>query len=94
MGHNPNPLRRFYAAVRAQGLLLTADVCHNLRISQTRYHRLEAAGVFPQPRRWGHLPRPWMRVFVPGDVARLRAALAKGFGAWCVSVRIDSVHSG
>jgi hypothetical protein len=77
-GHHPNPLRRFYAVVRAQGLLLTRDVCRKLRISETQYHRLEAAGVFPEPQRWGRLPRPGMRVFVPEDVARLRAALRKG----------------
>src|SRR5208283_4810026 len=77
-GHHPNPLRRFYAAVRAQGLLLTRDVCRKLRISQTQYHRLEAAGVLPQPRRWGHLPRPGMRVFAPEDVPSLRAVLHKG----------------
>jgi hypothetical protein len=76
-GHHPNPLRRFYSIVRAQGLLLTRDICRKLRISETQYHRLEAAGVFPQPRRWGCLPRPGMRVFAPANVARLRAALRK-----------------
>jgi hypothetical protein len=76
-GHHPNPLRRFYAVVRAQGLLLTRDVCRKLRISETQYHRLEAAGVFPQPRRWGRLPRPRMRVFAPGDVPGLCVALRK-----------------
>jgi len=76
-GHHPNPLRRFCAVVRAQGLLLTRDVCRKLRISETQYHRLEAAGVFPQPRRWGKPPRLRMRVFAPGDVAGLRAVLRK-----------------
>jgi hypothetical protein len=76
-GHHPNPLRRFYAAVRARGLLLTRDVCRKLRISETQYHRLEAAGVFPEPQRWGRLPRRRMRVFASGDVAKLRAALRK-----------------
>ncbi len=74
-GHHPNPLRRLYAAVRAQGLLLTREVCRKLRISETQYHRLEAAGVFPQSRRWGRLPRPGMRVFAPENVARMRAVL-------------------
>jgi hypothetical protein len=77
-GHHPNPLRRFYAIVRAQGLLLTRDVCRKLRISEKQYHRLEAAGVFPEPQRWGRLPRPRMRVFKLGDVPVLRAALRKG----------------
>jgi len=78
LGHHPNPLRRFYAAVRAQGLLLTCDVCRKLRISETQYHRLETAGVFPQPRRWGKPPRLRMRVFAPGDVVRMRAVMRKG----------------
>jgi len=43
-GHHPNPLRRLYAAVRAQGLLLTREVCRKLRISETQYHRLERQG--------------------------------------------------
>jgi hypothetical protein len=77
-GHHPNPVRRFYAAVHAQGLLLTGDVCRTLQISEKQYHRLEAAGVFPQPRRWGSLPRPGMRVFAPDDVTKLRAVLRRG----------------
>ena len=64
----------------ARGLLLTRDVCRKLRISQSQYHRLEAAGVFPQPKRWGRAPRPGMRVFAPGDVALLRHRLAHPTG--------------
>jgi hypothetical protein len=77
-GQHPNPLRRFYAAVRVWGLLPTGDVCQKLRISETQYHRLESAWVFPEPRWWGRLPRLRMRVFEPGHVARLRSAMRKG----------------
>jgi hypothetical protein len=38
---------------------------------------LEAAEVFPEPKRWGRALRPGMRVFKQGDVLRLRTALGK-----------------
>jgi hypothetical protein len=76
-GHHPNPLRLLHAAVHAKKLLLTGDVCKKLRISESRYHRLEKCGVFPSPTRWRRPPRPRLRVFTPEDVDRLRTALRK-----------------
>jgi len=75
--HHPNPLQRFCAVVRAQGFLLTRDVCRKLRIPETQYHRLEAAGVFTQPRRWGRLPRPRI------GCGSLRQKTFSGYGAHC-----------
>jgi hypothetical protein len=79
-GHHPNPLRKLYAAVRAEGLLLTGDICRRLRISQSQYCRLEKHGVFPSSKRWGRAPRPRMRVFTPELVGVLRTALRKRQG--------------
>jgi hypothetical protein len=66
-----------YAAVRKAGLLTTGEVCQALGISETSYHRLEAAGVFPEPKRWRKPPRPDMRVFSPTGLAALKRLLAR-----------------
>jgi hypothetical protein len=71
-GHHPNPLRALYAYIKEEGLLTTGEVCEQLGISESSYHRLEASGVFPSPRRWGKWPRPKMRVFTQADAERLR----------------------
>ena len=74
-GHHSNPLRRLHAAIHAKGLLLTGEICKELGISETQYHRLEKAGVFRSPERWGLRPLPRLRVFTPDHVRALRAAL-------------------
>ncbi len=66
-----------YASIKEEGLLTTGDVCRKLGISQTGYHRLEAAGFFPEPKRWGKWPRPGMRVFTPAEVGTLRRVLRR-----------------
>jgi hypothetical protein len=64
-----------YSEVKKAGLLLTADVCRAIGISESQYHRLETAGVFPPPRRWKRWPRPDMRVFSGKMIAELRRRL-------------------
>jgi len=71
----PNPLRRMYAHIDEGGLLTTAELCRRLGISEARYRRLEASGVFPRPRFWGRWPRPTMRVFSVQSVKQLRRVL-------------------
>jgi predicted DNA-binding transcriptional regulator AlpA len=76
-GHHPNPLRLMYVHIEEGGLLTTGEVCARLGISESGYHRLEASGVFPSPRRWGKWPRPKMRIFSAQEVKRLRGILAR-----------------
>lgn len=46
-GHHPNPLRRLYAAVRAEGLLLSRDMCRLLRIPEGSITDWRNVGCFP-----------------------------------------------
>jgi hypothetical protein len=64
-----------YAQIDDAGLLTTGEVCRRLGISESGYHRLEAAGVFPKPLRLGRAPRPAMRVFKLAQLAHLRLLL-------------------
>jgi predicted DNA-binding transcriptional regulator AlpA len=76
-GHHPNPLRRLYLYIEEEGLFTTGEVCAHLCISQSSYHRLETAGVFPPPRRWGKWPRSKMRVFTRAEVRSLERLLKR-----------------
>ncbi len=76
-GHHPNPLRQMYLQIEERTLLTTAQVCRRLGISESSYHRFEAAGVFPAPSRWGKWPRPEMRVFTAATARALASTLAR-----------------
>jgi hypothetical protein len=76
-GHQPNPLHGLYARVHAERLLLMRDACNRLGISPSTYWRLESDGTFPKAERWGHQPRPDMRVFRRAGLRELKRRLER-----------------
>lgn len=76
-GHHPNPIRRGYEALHAQGFMMLGEVCEKLGIGQTTLRRYEAAGLLPPIERRDVLNGRAVRVFTAQDLKRLRNALRK-----------------
>ena len=74
-GHHPNPIRRAYGALRAEGFMMLGEVCHKLGIGQTTLRRYEAMGLIPSIERRDVLNGRTVRVFTAQDLKRLRNAL-------------------
>ena len=76
-GHHPNPVRRAYEALRAQGLMMLGEVCEKLGIGQTTLRTYESAGLLPPIERRDVLNNRTVRVFTARDLKRLRNALRR-----------------
>ena len=76
-GHHPNPIRRAYEALRAQGFMMLGEVCVRLGIGQTTLRRYEAAGLLPPIVRRDVLNGRTVRVFTAEDLKWLRNRLRK-----------------
>lgn len=75
-GHHPNPIRRAFAKLRAEGYLLLGEVCERLGVSETGFRRMEKAGLIASPRRVEAWKGRSVRVFCADDIKRIEEVLA------------------
>ncbi|MDB4954343.1 MAG: Mg chelatase, subunit ChlI [Myxococcales bacterium] len=77
-GHHPNPIRRVFARLRAEGYVLLGEACRQLGISETSFRRLEAAKQIPAARRVEAWSKRSVRVLSEREIE----ALAPKIAAW------------
>jgi hypothetical protein len=74
-GHHPNPVRRAYAKVRAQGYVMVGEACRELGIGETTFRRFEAKGIVAQAQRIVLMPGRLIRVLTKADLRAARCAI-------------------
>jgi len=70
-GHHPNPLRRGFAALRADGYHLVGEVAELIGVSENTLRRMEAEGVIPKARRLSVAGGRKVRAFTAKEVERI-----------------------